>query len=117
MHEMAIAQGVLDIARDELRKHAATQLHCVRVQYGLLSGIVPDSLTFAFEMLVKGSELDGACLELQELPVRLRCCACGTVFEPPRDELLAALCPACAQPIGHIVEQGKELRILSMDMD
>ena len=44
MHEMSIAEGILDVALDTLRQHDASVIHSVQLDLGLMSGVEPDSL-------------------------------------------------------------------------
>jgi len=81
MHEMSIAQGLLDIIREEMEKHHATVLRSVRLNIGQLSAIVPESLSFCFEVMTTGTELEGARLDMEIIPLRGSCRACGREFE------------------------------------
>jgi len=109
MHEMSIAQSLLDIIRQEMEKHDATKLLLVRVKHGQLTHIVPDSLYFAFEVLTKDTPLEGAKLELEEVPLRVKCSGCGQEFEPESEHPLLMPCPHCGEEFGHEVVCGKEL--------
>ena len=60
MHEMSIAQSLIDIVRDEMGKHGVTVLKSVRIQVGQLSAIVPDSLSFCFNIMTSGTDLEGS---------------------------------------------------------
>ena len=109
MHEMAIAQSLLAMAEEEIARQNCTRLEMVRVEYGALSGVVPESLQFVFEPLIKGTPHEGARLELVCLPLRLRCPFCGKVFGGEGQDALWQPCPGCGEQFGHVVEQGKEL--------
>ena len=63
MHEMSIAQSILDIALEEIAKQGCARLDLIRVECGALAGVVPDSLQFCFEALVQGKELQISHLE------------------------------------------------------
>lgn len=117
MHETSIAASLLDIVRSELEKHGATRLHLVRVKYGRLTQVVPDSLLFAFDMLIKGTDLEGARLELEELPLRVRCWVCKTEFEPEHESVLIMPCPSCGEDFGHEVLSGKELYLDTLEAE
>ena len=39
MHEMSIAEGILDVALDTLRQHDATVIHSIQLDLGLMSGV------------------------------------------------------------------------------
>lgn len=117
MHEMSIADSILSIVKEELQKHQLHTLLLVRVRYGAMSSVVPESLRFCFEAMTTGTPLEGARMELEEIPVILRCCACGTEFAPEDGQLLGAVCPSCGQPLGHAVVQGRELYIQHIEAE
>ncbi len=75
MHELAIAEAVVDVA---LRHARARAVHRVELKVGHLRQVVPSSLQFAFELLSSGTSLDGAELVIEEVPARGRCRACAT---------------------------------------
>ncbi|WP_300787683.1 hydrogenase maturation nickel metallochaperone HypA [uncultured Desulfovibrio sp.] len=116
MHEMAIAQSILDIVRDEMAARHCTRLDGIGLECGALSGVEPESLRFCLSALLDGGPWADARLELRIVPLRLRCFGCGTVFggESGQDALWQP-CPQCGEQFGHTVEQGKELRISHLD--
>lgn len=115
MHEMSIAQSILQMAEEHMARHGCSQLKKVSVTYGALSGIVPESLQFCFEAMVRDTAHQGARLELVELPLRLRCHACEHVFGGNGQEALWQACPQCGEEFGHTVEQGKECYLNSIE--
>ncbi len=114
MHEMSIAQNILDIIHQELRKHNCVKLSHVKICCGALSQVVPDSLQFCFEALIKGTVHEGACLELEEVPLVLRCHNCQKDFQP--DEVMTP-CPSCNTTIGHEVVTGRELYVAHLEAE
>ena len=85
MHELAIVEGVIDTVTERLPEAKIT---CVRLEIGALSGVVPDALRFSFELATEGTNLQGADLEIAEIPGRARCRACGAEFAPGGPALL-----------------------------
>lgn len=108
---MSVCASLLSIVREELAKHGVTKLLLVRVNYGPLANLVPEALDMAFEVLTVGTELEGARLELTKSPVRLKCSACGTEFEPEGRDVLFTPCPSCNEELGHQVLSGRELYV------
>jgi hydrogenase nickel incorporation protein HypA/HybF len=94
MHELSIASAILDAVREEAGKRPGVHVKKVGVRVGTLSGVVPEALTFGFDALVQGTDLDPLVLEIESLPRRQRCPACDFTFEVA-DETLA--CPRCAK--------------------
>ncbi len=113
MHEMSIAQSLLDVIKDEMRKHNATELKSVLVHIGQLSAIVPESLSFCFEVMTSGTELEGAKLNMEIIPLTGNCRKCGQPFEI-KD--YAFECPFCD---GKDIEtlSGQELSIVEMEVE
>lgn len=111
MHEMAIAASLIDIVKEEMAKHNASKLLMVRVCYGKLTNLVPDALSFAFEVQTKQSPLEDAELELKEIPVTVTCGECSTEFTPEGTDLFYMPCPSCENLFGHTVLTGKELYV------
>ena len=74
MHELSIADAVVTIAG---RHAAGRRVTRVDVKVGHLRQVVPDSLTFAFELLTAGTEMEGAELVIVQVPAAVRCNACG----------------------------------------
>ena len=58
MHEMGIASAVLDAVRAETRRFPDGHICKVGVRIGELAGVDPDSVSFCFEVLVRGTELE-----------------------------------------------------------
>ncbi len=118
MHEMSIAQSLIGIVSEEMAKHGATRLVSVRVRHGALAAVVPHALTFAWEALTQEGPLAGARLDMEEIPVLLRCSSCGREFTPAEcDRLLLIPCPACGEDLGHEVLEGKELYIENLEAE
>lgn len=111
MHEMSIAASMIEIVREELAKHGATTLHKVRVGHGVLTNLVPEAMAFAFEAQTKGTDLEGAVLELREIPIHIACGACNTEFHPEGTDIFNMPCPACGREFAHKVLAGKELLV------
>ncbi|HEV7529552.1 MAG TPA: hydrogenase maturation nickel metallochaperone HypA [Solirubrobacteraceae bacterium] len=74
MHELSIAQAVLDVATRHAKGRRVVK---VEVRVGHLRQVVPDSLEFAFALLTPGTALDGCELEISHVPAAGRCRQCG----------------------------------------
>ena len=88
MHELAITQSVVSAVTQRMRDAPVRR---IRLEVGRLSGLVPDSVRFCFEMVAAGTTCEGAALEIDEpagaRPVPelrdrrsrpSRCCRCAT---------------------------------------
>jgi hydrogenase nickel incorporation protein HypA/HybF len=108
MHELAIAEGVIDQVTGRLPDATIT---CVCLEIGPLSGVVADSLRFCFDLATEGTNLEGARLEISEPAVRCRCRSCDEEFSPDGP---IALCPCGSADVA--VLSGQELKITSVRM-
>jgi len=62
MHELAIAESIMDIAlKAKVDKHLDS-IRAVGVRIGVMTDIVPEALEFGFDIIVKDTALDGCCL-------------------------------------------------------
>ncbi len=66
MHEMGIASSVLETVRAEAERHPGARVTKVGLRIGELAGVDPASLTFCFEALVQGTELEAAILAIED---------------------------------------------------
>jgi hydrogenase nickel incorporation protein HypA/HybF len=109
MHELAIAQSLVDLIAQELSKHGAVRLIKVRIKYGALSAVVPDALQLSFEALTRDTAMEGAVLETEEIPLLVRCRQCSMEFSPEEGDTMIMPCPRCGAEFGHEVVTGREL--------
>lgn len=113
MHEVSVAASLLALAEEEIAAKGCARILGLTVQYGQISGIMPEALRLAFAAVSAGTPHEGASLVLEELPLRLRCPFCQTCFGA--DEGIFAPCPNCGEEFGHIVEQGRELMLMRIE--
>jgi hydrogenase nickel incorporation protein HypA/HybF len=74
MHELSIAQAIVDVAT---RHAAGRRVVRVEVKIGHLRQVAPDSLDFAFGLVTQGTALDGAEFSITHVPASGRCRDCG----------------------------------------
>jgi hydrogenase nickel incorporation protein HypA/HybF len=89
MHELSIAEAVVAI----VRRHAGGRpVAKVELRVGHLRQVVPSALGFAFELVTAGTEVEGAELEIEEVPASGICRDCGGESELPSFPLQCAGC-------------------------
>ena len=66
MHELSIAQAIVDIASRNARGSRVTRVH---VRVGHLRQVVPSALEFSFELCAHGTAVEDAALELEVVPI------------------------------------------------
>ena len=92
MHEMGIANSILEGVAKEVQRRPGTRAVKVGVRVGELAGVDPDALSFAFEALTLDTEFAGLAIDIEYVAPRSRCRECSREFELRNYELL---CPAC----------------------
>lgn len=86
MHELSIAESILDAVREEAQKRPGAHIAKVAVRVGVLSGVEPEALSFGFECLVRGTDLEPLALVIESVPRRQRCPACDLTFNVGDDK-------------------------------
>ena len=92
MHELAVAQALVEQVAAVIRQHQASRATAVRVRIGPLAGVVPELLASAFPLAAAGSRMAGAELELALAPIRVRCQTCGAETEAAMNRLICGDC-------------------------
>ncbi len=113
MHELSIAQAIVDSAREQASLHAGRRVLRIGVRVGEISGVAAEALEFCFALTTKDTDLDGAALDVEQVPVRFRCAACEHEFHPV--EFLAD-CPACGST-GASMVAGDELALAFLELE
>ncbi|MEU9539129.1 hydrogenase maturation nickel metallochaperone HypA [Streptomyces mirabilis] len=115
MHEMSLAMAVIGQVEEAAQRAGdVTAVRSVRLQVGELAGVVPDALSFCFELACAGTVLEGAELVTEAVPGRARCAPCAhewAVGMPP-----ALTCPRCGGSTTQLMT-GRELQILSVQWE
>jgi hydrogenase nickel incorporation protein HypA/HybF len=66
MHELSIAETVVDMLAEEATRHGANKILSVRIRLGRLSGVVRDALAFSFDVAAQGTIAEGARLDIED---------------------------------------------------
>jgi hydrogenase nickel incorporation protein HypA/HybF len=110
MHELSIAEGVVEVA---LRHARGRPVAAVELKVGHLRQVVPSALEFAFELVAEGTPLEGAELRMEEVPAAGRCRSCG--MDTPLPEL-----PLCCRRCGSgnvEITRGEELLVDALELE
>jgi hydrogenase nickel incorporation protein HypA/HybF len=113
MHELSIMQSALGLALAEAAKAGAKRVHTIRLRVGVLSGVVPDALQFAFEALSEGTLAEGGTLAIDSVPARFWCAPCAREFV---SEDLLMVCPGCGGSNAEL-RAGRELELAALEVD
>ncbi|WP_175084276.1 hydrogenase maturation nickel metallochaperone HypA [Candidatus Frankia nodulisporulans] len=115
MHELSICRSVADI----VARHAGgRRVSVVRLRVGALRQVVPDTLIACWEWAwashPDGAVLAGSVLEVDHVPARVSCRACGAHGVLVRPFVACATCGADA---GHLdLTSGEEFLVTSFEL-
>jgi hydrogenase nickel incorporation protein HypA/HybF len=113
MHELSIAQSVIDIAEAIAKEQNARHVHAIKVRLGEFTTIAREALEFAFEVARRGSVAENATLEIEIVPMVIQCVMCGRIAEAVR--AICLLCPQCGLPVK--IVSGEELEVEYIDLE
>jgi hydrogenase nickel incorporation protein HypA/HybF len=85
----------------------------VAVRVGHLRQVVPSALEFSFGLVAQGTCVEGADLELEDVPAAGSCRACGRYTDLPGFPLACRRCGGLEVD----VTQGEELLVDSLELD
>lgn len=110
MHELSIAESVVRIA---CRQADGRRVIKVQMKVGYLRQVVPSALSFGFGLLAEGTPVEGAELEMEQIPAVGKCRLCGV------ESLLVVFplqCGGCGSFDLEILE-GEELMVESLELE
>jgi hydrogenase nickel incorporation protein HypA/HybF len=80
MHEMTVAQSLMEIISEEAAKNNAKPI-AAKISCGTLNPVNDEVLCFAFEAIVKDTPYEGIKLEIEHKPLQTRCKSCHQRFD------------------------------------
>ena len=113
MHEVSIIQSVVEIVTNKAIENKFTKVNKVSLKIGELSGVMPESLNFAFKSCIMDKMLEGSTLEIEKVKAVAECSDCMQEF--PIDHF-NKLCPRCNKFSSNIIS-GYELYINTIEGD
>lgn len=115
MHEYSIVAQLIDMCQSHALQHKASSIAKVRIAIGERSGVDGALIKSAFESFRLESPLcQNAQLEIEYQEVALYCEDCGHNFSAK--DRIYSICPLC-QSNKVTITQGKELHLLSLELD
>ncbi|MEL6342425.1 MAG: hydrogenase maturation nickel metallochaperone HypA [Myxococcota bacterium] len=109
MHELSLTRNIVSIV-DE--RAAGRKVRAIRLQIGQLAGIEVDAVRFCFDIVAQGTTLEGADLNIDEIPGQGQCLQCDKLVDLEHPILK---CP-CQQRARLKIVAGEELLIKSMEI-
>lgn len=114
MHEASIALSILDIAKKQCEEAGYSSIQSIVVDIGGASGILPDALMMAFDIVKLETPAHDATLVINEIPIGGRCDDCSREFTT--DDSFVLTCPHCGGREFKLTN-GRELDIKEIEVD
>ena len=123
MHELSVSSAIVDTV---LRHADGRRVSLVSLRLGKLRQVVPESLSFYFEIVGRDTLCEGAALDVDYVDALMECAECEHRWDPrPAPEhgeevgagfmMPVFRCPACAAAGARVV-RGDELEVESIEV-
>ena len=113
MHELSLAQGLVEEVEKAALAEAALRVTRVVVVIGSYSGVERDAFEFAFPLAAEGTLAESASLVVELQPIRVECRKCGQTSSP---EPTLLQCLACGSNEVSLIG-GRDFLIRSIELE
>lgn len=99
MHELSMAQGIINAVLDTANENNATEVTEVTVEVGRLAMINPEQLQFILGVLIENTLMEDAEIKFEDIPAEIQCYDCdfkGEAILDDKDHYAPLVkCPKC----------------------
>ena len=113
MHELSLAEKINNTIKDLCERSDWTRVRRVVLKVGHMRQVDPELLSFAFDVVGKGTVSEGAQVSILELPIVFMCHSCG---KETSSEGTVFICSNCGSTNVEL-RSGMELNIESMEVE
>lgn len=113
MHEISLAESLVDLIESEREKQGFARVRAVRLALGALGHVDPDAIRFCFDAVTRGTVAEGSRLDIATVPGEAWCLDCGKTVQVTER---IAPCPDCGQSRLQ-VRGGDDLRLTELEVD
>ncbi len=113
MHELGIAQNIIEIVQDQTKDFSNRKIKNVFVRIGKLTNVLNDSLLFGYAALIQSTNLEGSKLNIETIPAKILCESCGNETEI---DGLVFCCEKCKSTSVRLVN-GMELTVSEIEIE
>ena len=113
MHEMSLAEGIVQLVEDAVRADGCARVRTVWLEIGQLAAVEKESLRFCFDAVTRDTVAEGARLEIIVTPGQGWCMKCeGNVA-------VTALYEACTVCGSYQIQVtgGSEMRVRELEVE
>lgn len=118
MHEVSVMASIVEAVLEELKRHDVESVEEVDLVIGEITFLGREQMEFAYEVVTRGTILEGSRLVMHEEKVEVECPSCGYAGPVPYvggspDHMIPDLsCPRCSGAVR--VTKGKGCRVTSL---
>ena len=105
--------SLVEAACEEVERLGDVHVEALHLRLGALSGVVREALEFSFGLAAEGTAIEGARLQIEEVPVTVLCPRCRA--ERELSSLQRFRCPVCGTPTPDVV-RGRELELTALEI-
>lgn len=130
MHELSIAQRIIEIIEEEAAKNGIAKVALAKLKIGKMAAFQKEQLEFCLSSYEKNETLEDMRFEIEEVPVSISCKTCGKNFIDSRFDdgefahhiahapalYEAPECPSC-KSTDVAVTSGREMELVSIEGD
>jgi hydrogenase nickel incorporation protein HypA/HybF len=113
VHEASIALAIVEEISERAAAESFEKIAAVHVRIGALSSVVPEALTFAWDVATDGTLACGSQLHIEHIPLVIFCAPCNC--ERTIEGGTLPICPVCGVSSTQIV-RGRELAVTAMEV-
>jgi hydrogenase nickel incorporation protein HypA/HybF len=113
MQEFSIITNIIKIVDEISEKENFSKVNKVNLMIGKMRQVVPETLTFAFETISKGTKCEAATLNIEHVAIKVECNICGKVYEVDKFDYV---CPECEKADLKLLA-GQEIVLKSIEGD
>ena len=113
MHEMSIAEGIIQVLEDQAKEQSYTKVKTVWLEIGPLAMIETEALSFCFDAVTRNSLAEGAVLKIINIKGEAFCMQC--LKNVPITQRYDS-CVDCGSYQLQVV-QGDEMRIKELEVE
>jgi len=115
MHELPVIKLIMDICLKHAKKNDARKIITVDLKVGEMSDLEPEWMQKYFSYIAEGTIAEGCRLQIEVVPLVLRCDSCGHEFNANIREVKAVKCPNC-NSTKYKIESGQKYYIDHMEV-
>ena len=114
MHEGQFTEKIVEVILSELKKYPGARIKTVKAKVGEIFHLILESVQMHFQIITKGSPLEGVQLDLEEEPVNVLCRQCQR--KGPVEDHHMLVCSFC-QSMDVAAVSGNRITVESIQME